>query len=182
MASGCLKTIQYMKKKAGKSIATKLEVKVPPGVKDGQRLKLKGEGDSSAPPFSFTGDLYVVVKQRPHLIFTRVDNNVLLDLPVSFVDALLGKSLNVLTLSGKVKIQLPPGTPSGKTLRLKGKGFPDINGNESGDMLVTIQIDIPEKLTKKEQEIIEKLSYLNQECPLLSDYTKKVEQLEKDRL
>ncbi len=98
-------------------------ITVPAGVKAGQRLKLCGEGDSPAGNAK-PGDLYVIIGFQDHILFKRKDNDVLMELPISFVEAMLGTAVEVPTLTGKASLNVPPGTHPGQIFRLKGKGFP----------------------------------------------------------
>jgi molecular chaperone DnaJ len=136
-----------------------LTVKVPPGVDTGTRLKLTGEGESGergGPP----GDLYVVVHVQEHPIFIREDTEVICEVPISFTQAALGATIDVPTLDGKVKMKIPSGTQSGKVFRLRGKGVPHLNGYQRGDQHVRVTVEVPEKLTKKERELLEQFATL----------------------
>ena len=179
-ATGCEKRISFVRQRGGKEDAAKLSITVPAGVKAGQRLKLRGEGDSpvgSAKP----GDLYVIVNFQDHPLFKRKDNDVLLELPVSFVDALLGTQLEVPTLTGKAILHIPAGTHPGQIFRLKGKGFPDIGGYAPGDMLVKIVVDIPNSITAEEREALEKLRKSSSQSPLVSEFREKMKKLLQQR-
>src|SRR3954468_17447195 len=131
-----------------------LTVKVPPGVDTGTRLKLTGEGEPGergGPP----GDLYVVVHVQEHPIFIREDTEVICEVPISFTQAALGATIDVPTLDGKVKMKIPGGTQSGKVFRLRGKGIPHLNGYQGGDQHVRVTVEVPEKLTKKQKDLLE---------------------------
>ncbi len=112
-----------------------LSVRIPPGVDNGSRLKLRNEGEAgfAAGP---GGDLYVVVHVKEHPLFVRQDNDVVIEVPVSFPQGALGADLEVPTLEGKIKLKLPAGTQSGKIFRLKGKGFVDLHGYGRGEILI----------------------------------------------
>src|SRR3954468_20042841 len=136
-----------------------LTVKVPPGVDTGTRLKLTGEGEPGergGPP----GDLYVVVHVHEHPIFIREDTEVICEVPISFTQAALGSTIDVPTLDGKVKMKIPSGTQSGKVFRLRGKGIPHLNGYQRGDQHVRVTVEVPEKLTKKQRELLEQFAAL----------------------
>jgi molecular chaperone DnaJ len=131
-------------------------VRIPAGVTNGSRLKFKAKGEPGAgggPP----GDLYVVTKVARHSYFGRKNSNITMELPVTFSEAALGMEVMVPTIDGRVKLKIPAGTQSGRTFRLKGKGAPKLRGKGTGDMLVTIKVVVPQKLTKKEKEIIKGL-------------------------
>ena len=177
-AVGTEKLIHFVRQSGGKEETRKLNVTVPAGVKEGQRLKLSGEGDLGA---GGAGDLYVIVQLQEHALFSRADADVSLDLPVSFLDAILGTALEVPTLTGKAEIRIPPGTHTGQMLRLKGKGFPKIGGFGNGDMLVRVLVDTPESITSKQKELLEQLSGVTGETPLVKGFREKAAQVMKGR-
>lgn len=178
-ASGTEKVISFSRQKGSKEESAKLSVKVPPGVKEGQRLKLTGEGDKSSA--GLAGDLYVIIHLLEHPLFKREDSDVLLDLPVTYTDALLGTQAEVVTLSGRVQLKIPAGTNTGQILRLKGKGFPKMGAMGSGDMLVRIVVDIPTHLSARQKEIIEELRSYKESSPLVQSYNEKVQNLLRTR-
>lgn len=178
-AQGCDKVISFMRQIGSKEEAAKLSVTVPAGVKEGQRLKLSEEGDKpSAGP---AGDLYVIIALQDHALFKREESDVVLDLPVKYTDAILGSEVEIPTLSGKAQIKIPSGIYSGQVLRLKGKGFPKIGGLGTGDMLVRLLIDTPQKINSRQKEIIEELQRYSDETPLVKSYKEKLETLLKGR-
>lgn len=179
-ATGCEKRISFMRDRNGKEDSAKLSISVPGGVKEGQRLKLRGEGDQPLGT-SKPGDLYVIVQFQPHPLFKRKDNDVLLELPVSFVDALLGTAVSIPTLTGKANLTLPAGTHPGQVFRLKGKGFPDIGGYAPGDMLVKVIIDIPNELNESERKALESLRAAGEQSPLVKSYKERVQKLFQNR-
>ncbi|MBK5092750.1 MAG: molecular chaperone DnaJ [Actinobacteria bacterium] len=131
----------------------KIKVRIPAGVTNGSRIKFKGKGEPGAgggPP----GDLYVVTKVARHPYFGRKNSNITMELPVTYPEAALGTEVMVPTIDGRVKLKIPAGTEGGRTFRLKGKGAPKLRGKGSGDMLVTVKVVVPKKLTKKEKELI----------------------------
>lgn len=178
-ALGCEKVISFIRQKNGKDDSAKLSVNVPAGVKEGQRLKLAGEGDSEAS--GTPGDLFVIINIQDHLLFKRSENDVTLDLPITYTDAILGTNIEVPTLTGKAMIRIPPGTHSGQTFRLKGKGFPKIGGFGSGDMLVRVLVDTPQTLTPRQKELVEELSKFNESTPLVKSFQDKVSQIMRTR-
>ncbi len=156
-ASGAQPTIHFVRQRAGASETAKLAVQVPPGVKSGQKLKLRGEGDQGEGGQS-TSDLFVLIHIKPHDLFERDGNNVRMDLPLSIVDGALGTEVEIPTLYGKAQLKIPPGTGSGKTFRLKGKGFPQLGArNIQGDMLVRVMIDVPDQWSAEEKKLLEGL-------------------------
>jgi len=135
-----------------------VEVKVPPGVDTGTRLKLAGEGEPAPVPGGVPGDLYVVVQVREHPVFTREDTEILCELPISFTQAALGATIDVPTLDGPAKLKIPAGTQSGKMFRLKGKGVPALSGGGRGDEHVRVLIETPTHLTKEQRDLLERFA------------------------
>jgi molecular chaperone DnaJ len=137
-------------------------VKIPAGVKDGARIKLGRRGEPSpngGPP----GDLYVRVKVQPHALFGRKGDDLTLDLPISFPEAALGANVEVPTLNGPVTLKVPAGTPTGKTFRVRGKGAPHKSG--AGDLLVTVNVEVPGKLSREEKQLLTQLGEARGESP-----------------
>ena len=134
-----------------------LTVRIPPGVADGGRIRLRGkggEGVGEAGP----GDLYARVRVRPHRFFRREGRDLYLDLPVSVGEATLGAQVEVPTLDGRVTLTIPPGTDSGSRLRLRGKGVPSPSGGAPGNLYVVIQIRVPRKLAPDAAAKLEELA------------------------
>lgn len=175
-ATGCEKRISFVRHRAGREDTAKLSITVPAGVKAGQRLKLRGEGDSSVGS-SKPGDLYVIINLQDHILFKRKENDVLMELPISFVDALLGSSADVPTLTGKASLNIPAGTHPGQIFRLKGKGFPDIGGYAAGDMLVKVVVDVPNSVNEEERAHLEQLRKSAASSPLVSEFKDKMKRL-----
>lgn len=133
-----------------------IEIDIPAGVMDGMQLSVTGKGNAG--PFDgVPGDLIVVVEEIPHDELRRDGDNVHFDAYVSFIDAVLGSSIEIPTISGKAKIKVDPGTQSGKVLRLKGKGIPALQSYGTGDLFVHINVWTPKKVSKSEKEMLEKL-------------------------
>jgi molecular chaperone DnaJ len=135
-----------------------VEVKVPPGVDTGTRLKLSGEGEAAPVPGGTPGDLYVVVQVREHPVFRREDTEILCDMPISFTQAALGASIDVPTLDGPAKLKVPAGTQTGKVFRLRGKGVPSLQGGGRGDQHVRVFVETPTHLTKEQRELLERFA------------------------
>ena len=138
------------------------QVKVPAGVKDRARIKLGGRGEPG-PAGAPSGDLYVRVHVRPHRFFGRKGNDLTVDVPITYPEAALGANIEVPTLDGPVTMKVPAGTPSGKTFRLKGRGARRKGG--AGDLLVTVNVDVPDKLSKDEREILRRLQEAEKGSP-----------------
>ena len=141
-----------------------LSVKIPAGVTDGQRIKLRGKGAPS-PSGGPSGDLIITVRVKPHPVFQRDGNNLRVTVPVTFTEAALGATIPVPTLGGDpVKLKIQPGTPNGRVLRVKGKGVQ--NGTASGDLLATVEIAVPAHLNEKAKKALEEFeSQLPKEDP-----------------
>jgi molecular chaperone DnaJ len=137
-----------------------LSLKIPAGVDDGTRLRVSGEGEAGSrggPP----GDLYVVLRVREHPFFERRGNDLYSTIPVSVSQAALGAEFRVPTLRGEERLRLPAGTQPGSVFRLRGKGVPSLDGRETGDLYVTIQVVIPTHLTREQRRLIEMLGGLS---------------------
>ncbi len=139
-----------------------LEVKIPAGVRTGQRVRVAGEGGGAA---GGRGDLYLVVNVAPHPLFERKSDDLHLELPITAPEAALGTSIEVPTLRGRVSMKIPPGTSSGRTFRLPGYGMPRVKGGGSGDELVRAKIVVPTSLTPEERELYTKLKELRNDNP-----------------
>ena len=142
-----------------------INLKVPPGVEDGARLRVSGEGEAGiagGPP----GDLYVVMVLRDHTLFERDGTDLHLEVPVAFVQAVLGAEIEVPTLDGKVQLQIPEGTQSGRVLRLRGKGVPPLQPRLDvaqlkkmrGDLYVRVFVEVPTKLNARQRELLEEFA------------------------
>lgn len=133
-----------------------IPIKIPAGVSDGMQLSMSGKGNM-APGGGIPGDLLIVIEEIEDEQLKRDGNNIVYDLYISFIDAALGGSMDVPTIDGKVRIKIDPGTQSGKILRLRGKGVKDINGYGKGDQLIHVNVWTPKKLSKEENDMLEKL-------------------------
>ena len=131
----------------------KIEVKIPKGAVDGTNLRIQGEGETQAG--MSPGDLYIVINIKPHKIFERHGNNIYAKIPISFVTAALGGEIEVPTLEGKASLKIPAGTQSNTVFRMKGLGIPDLHSHHVGDENVEIYIAVPDKLTKKQKQLLE---------------------------
>ncbi len=134
----------------------KIKIKIPKGINNGQFLRVTGEGQDIKD--GSPGDLFVVINVKPHKFFTREDNNIYLDFPISFSQAALGDEIKIPTLYGDVKMKIPTETQSHTLFRLKGKGIEDVNGHSIGDQLVRIIVKTPTKLSKKQRELLQELA------------------------
>ncbi|GAA4303563.1 molecular chaperone DnaJ [Nibribacter koreensis] len=133
-----------------------ISINVPAGVADGMQLSMSGKGNVPERG-GIPGDLLIQIEEEEHPTLRRDGNNVMFEQYVSIVDATLGTSLEVPTIEGKVKIKIDPGTQSGKILRLRGKGIPEVNGYGKGDQLIHINVWTPKNVNAEERQILEKL-------------------------
>ncbi len=135
----------------------KITVKVPPGVSDGSRIRLRGKGAPGAAGGP-AGDLFVRVHVATHPVFQRSGNDLKVTVPVSYTEAALGADISVPTLDGKVTLRVPPGTASGRTLRVSGRGIE--TGKGRGDLLVTVSVVVPDELSPEARSLLEQLHRL----------------------
>ena len=132
-----------------------VSIKIPAGVEEGMQLKVSAKGNE-APGNGITGDLLILIDEKPHEHFVREGNHLHYDLYISISEAVLGISKEINLLEGKVRIKLEPGIQSGKTLRLRGKGVADLNGYGKGDLLVHVNVWTPRKLSKEQKQFFQK--------------------------
>ncbi|MDO8686571.1 MAG: molecular chaperone DnaJ, partial [Clostridiales bacterium] len=135
----------------------KINVNIPAGIDDGQTISLRGEGEPgirSGP----SGDLYINVRVAPHVLFSRQGNDIICEVPITYPQSVLGAEIEVPTLDGKVKYNIPEGTQTGSVFRIKNKGVPFIRGNGRGDHYIKINVEIPKKLTHKQKELLRQFS------------------------
>lgn len=147
-----------------RSALEQIKVRIPPGVSDGQRIRLRGKGGAGAaggPP----GDLYVIVRAGEHPLFGREGDDLTLTVPVSFTEAALGARIDVPTFEGEpVSVRLPAGTRSGQTLRVRGRGVPA--DSRTGDLLVTVEVVVPEKLNAAQRRALKDFAEATEGRPL----------------
>ncbi|MBI5571303.1 MAG: molecular chaperone DnaJ [Desulfomonile tiedjei] len=137
----------------------KLSLKVPAGVETGSRLRLNGEGEPGEPGAA-PGDLYVVIHQAPHEVFRRQDDDVIVGLPISYSVAVLGGEVEIPTLEGQDKMEVPAGTQSGQDFRISGRGIPHLRGRGRGDLIVVVYIETPKKVDKQVEDLLRQLAEL----------------------
>lgn len=139
-----------------------LEVQIPAGVDDGMRVRLSGEGQPSpngGPP----GDAYCFIQIRPHKIFKREGQDLLVQVPLTYSQAVLGTQIEIPSLNGPKTIDIPPGTQSGEAFRLRGLGMPDPRSRMRGDLMVHTYVEIPKKVNPQQEELLRKLAALEEE-------------------
>ena len=135
----------------------KLNVKVPPGVEDGTRIRYSGEGDAGRAGGP-KGDLYIVLAVRAHEFFDRKGNDLHCVIPISFPQASLGAEIEIPGIDGPVSLKIPEGTQSARELRIRGRGVPYLNEKGRGDLVVKVVVQIPKKLTRTQRELVSKLA------------------------
>ena len=134
-----------------------IQASIPAGIDNGQTISIRGQGNAGKNGGP-AGDLLITITVRPHELFRREGTSVLCEAPITFAQAVLGAELEIPTIDGKVKYDLPEGTQSGTTFRLKGKGIPAINGRGRGDQYVTVYIETPRNLNKEQKEALKKFA------------------------
>ncbi len=134
-----------------------IEIQVPAGIEDGQRIRYAGQGDAGEPGAP-RGDLYAEVRLEPHPLFERHGRDLVCQAPISFTQAALGADLEVPTLDGPDRITIAPGTQSGDLFRLAGKGLPDVHGYGRGDILVQVVVEVPKRLSRRQEELLRELA------------------------
>ena len=139
-------------------------VKIPAGVTDGTRIRLKGKGEAGVgggPP----GDLFVVTRVAPSRLYQRRGADLVIDVPVTFAEAALGATVDVPTPEGAISLKIPAGSEDGKLLRVRGRGAPRLKGGGRGDLLARVRVSVPKKLTKAEREALENLRNVSRDNP-----------------
>ncbi len=159
-----------------------LSIKIPAGVETGNTIRLSGEGELGeygGPP----GDLYIYLTVEEHPLFKRDGQDIILDVPISFVQAALGTEIEVPTLTGGERIKVPAGTQPGHLFRLRGKGFPHLRGSGAGDEICRITVEVPTKLTAKQKELLKEFDcQSNESCtPMTKGFWENVKELFGDR-
>jgi molecular chaperone DnaJ len=161
----------------------KLSVKIPKGVDTGDRIRLSGEGEAGESG-AMSGDLYIQIQVLPHELFERDGQNLHCEVPISFVIGALGGELEVPTLSGRVKLKIPPETQTGKVFRIKGMGVPSVRGGSTGDLMCRVQIETPVNLTAKQKELLQQfdktISANNKHNPKSSSWFNRVKKFFED--
>ncbi len=136
---------------------TKLNVRIPPGVDSGSRLRSAGNGEAGLAGGQ-AGDLYIMLHVKEHDLFERQEDNLFCEIPIKFTLAALGGTIEVPTLFGKVSLKIPAGTQSGSTFRLREKGMPSLRGGRQGDQLVRVQVEVPSSLGSEQRKLLEEFA------------------------
>ncbi|MFO1518991.1 MAG: DnaJ C-terminal domain-containing protein [bacterium] len=138
----------------------KVNVKIPAGVNNGSKIRLAGKGEPGVGKGK-PGDLYIEIKVKPHRVFWREGADLFLDLPLSVGEAVLGATVRIPTLDGHADLKVPAGTPSGQKFRLKGKGVPNLESQQPGDLYAISKIEVPKQLDERSRQLIEEFEHLN---------------------
>lgn len=159
-------------------VTKNITVKVPPGVDSGSRLRISGEGEAGrrgGPP----GDLYIILRVKPHPIFKRHNDDIICEVPIGFPQAALGAEIEVPTIEGEAKLKIPAGTQSGKVFRLRHKGIASLHTGTRGDQQVVVRVETPTKLSDRQKEILEEFAALSGEdtTPLRKNFFSKVKEI-----
>ncbi|KAK3604187.1 hypothetical protein CHS0354_001995 [Potamilus streckersoni] len=159
-------------------VRKRIKVNVPAGINHGQKMKITGEGEQSVGGGQ-PGDLYIVFHVKEHPIFKRDDYDLLCDIPISVTKAALGGEIDVPTLSGKVKLTIPPGTQNHRVFRLKNQGIQRLNSTDRGNMMVKIIVEIPTNLSKRQKELLQELdeSFGEEQSPMFKSFLDKIKNI-----
>ena len=141
-----------------------IDVAIPAGIDDGTQMRLTGEGEGGAlggPP----GDLFIVIRVKPHDVYRREEGDLHVTVPVSFADVALGADVDVPTLDGREKVAVRAGTQSGEHVRVRGKGLPNVHDGRRGDLVVTIEVEVPRKLTSRQRDLLQEFRTIEAQNP-----------------
>jgi molecular chaperone DnaJ len=141
--------------------ASEITISIPAGVDDGTRVRMPGQGEVS-PDGGPNGDCYCFIAVRPHRVFQRHDEHLIVRLPVTYAQSVLGAEVEVPTLTGRDLLTIPAGTPSGETFRLRGHGVPHVHSGRPGDLLVQTYIEVPKKISDEQQQLLRDLAEMEQ--------------------
>lgn len=156
---GGVRDISISRQKLNNVITEKLSVKIPAGVATGSKIRVQGKGESGGR--GDKGDLYLRIKVKPHPIFKRKQDDIYLELPITYYEAALGKQVDIPTIDGTAKVSIPSGVQNGTKLRLKGKGVQNVKTKARGNQYVEIKIVMPDNIKESDKEIFEKLAESN---------------------
>ena len=142
---------------------SEIEIDIPAGIENGTRMRQQGKGEPAPGGGGIPGDLYCDIYVKPHRFFERDGDNIYCELPVGFAQAALGAEAEVPTLEGKGQLKIPKGTKSGALLRMRGQGVMSLNGRGRGDQIVRVVVDVPSKLTKRQDELLREFGKIEEE-------------------
>ena len=143
-------------------VKRKIKVKIPPGVEDGTILKVPGGGEAGLHGGT-SGDLYLRVHVLPHELFEREGQDLILEVPISVTEAILGGEIEIPTLEEKIKVKIPPGIQPGETMEIENKGLPDPHGGPRGRLILRFRVEIPKKLTKRQEELLREFAEIEKQ-------------------
>jgi len=146
------------------STRSQIKVKIPPGVKDGTKIRLKGKGQAGVRGGP-AGDLQVVTRVAPSRLYTRTGDDLIVNVPVTFAEAALGAQVEVPTLDGRVKLRVPPGSAEGRSLRIPGKGAPRLKGEGRGDLIAKLRVQVPRDMSDEQRKALEAFAELDDRDP-----------------
>jgi curved DNA-binding protein len=147
----------------GAGAGASIDVRIPKGVRDGSKVRVSGKGERGP---GGTGDLYLLIKVRPHSLYQREGDDLNVSVPITFSEAALGAEIEVPTMSGKARIRVPPGSQTGRRMRLKGKGMPRLTPQTgNGDLFAKLEVVVPKELKPRELELVKELATLSHENP-----------------
>lgn len=138
-----------------------INIKIPAGVDTGTRVRVPGEGEAGVKGGP-SGDLYIVTHIRSHKVFEREGDNIHVEIPISFTQAVLGEEIDVPTIDGEATLKIPSGTQTGTTFRLKGRGIPHLRGSGSGDEMIRVKVEVPNRLSSRQRELLEEFEKLSE--------------------
>jgi molecular chaperone DnaJ len=164
-------------KGAGRAtVERKIQVKVPAGIEDGMRLRMVGEGEGGT---RSRGDLYVLVRVKPHPVFQRAGADLLVEYPINLAQAALGAEVDVPSLNGRLSVKVPAGTQSGTVLRLRGKGLADVRTGRHGDLLVRVAVETPTNLNSRQRQLLDEFatSFGDEAHPSHRSFLRKLQEL-----
>lgn len=155
-----------------------IKIKIPAGVDSGSRLRVHGEGEAGERG-GRRGDLYIILRVRPHEIFERHDTDIYCEVPINFTTAVFGADIEVPTLEGRIKMKVPAGTQGGRIFRLRGKGIAHLHDYGRGDQLVKVQIDVPTDLTAEQKRLLKEYARASDESsgPLSRSFLEKMKKI-----
>ena len=151
-----------------------ISVKIPPGIHDGQAVRVRGEGEPPTPDISpdgagVRGDLHVLVRVRDHKLFEREGDALLLDLPITYTQAALGAEFDIPTLDSEATVKIPSGTQFGTTIRVAGEGLPNLRTGKRGDLIAVVKVVVPKKVSGREKELLRELAK-EEDTPVIGDH------------
>lgn len=143
---------------------SEIQVNFPAGIEDGQQMRLAGQGEAGQGGGP-SGDLFVVVRVEPHELFRRSEDDLLVSIPVGFADLALGATIDVPTLEGREKVKVKAGTQNGEQIRLRDRGLPNVHDQRRGDLVITVEVEVPKKLHERQAELLEEFRRIEEKNP-----------------